>query len=262
VGGLETLVESYPISIAWPSETEALAWRPVADCRQRVFSRLGLASVQRLAVGVDRFDYTKGIVERLNAVERLLEKHPEWVGVFSLVQIAAPTRSSLDEYRSFQTRITDLAEQINVRFGRDGYRPVHLLAEHHDHEAVNEYYRACDLCLVTSLHDGMNLVSKEFVAARDDVQGVLVLSRFAGASRELREALVVNPYHVEETADAIHRALRMPPAEQRERMASLREVVSEFNVYRWAGQMLGDAARWRLRERIESRVERFRVEER
>ncbi len=262
VGGLETLVESYPISIAWPSEAESRAWAPVDVCRAKVFERLGLAPGQRIAVGVDRFDYTKGIVERLNAVERLLEKYPEWVGVFSLAQIAAPTRSSLEEYRSFQARIMALAEHINQRFGRPGYRPIHLLAEHHDHAAVNEFYRAADVCLVTSLHDGMNLVSKEFVAARDDEQGVLVLSRFAGAARELREALIVNPYHVEETADALHRALKMPAAEQRERMASLRAVVSEFNVYRWAGQMLGDAARWRLRERIESRVERFRIDER
>jgi trehalose-6-phosphate synthase len=109
---------------------------------------------------------------------------------------------------------------------------------------------------VTSLHDGMNLVCKEFVAARDDEQGVLVLSRFAGAAREMPEALIVNPYHVEETADALHRALTMPPAEQRERMASLRSTVREFNVYRWAGRMLTDAARWRLRQRVSERVQR------
>jgi trehalose 6-phosphate synthase len=123
---------------------------------------------------------------------------------------------------------------------------------------VNELYRGCDACLVTSLHDGMNLVCKEFVAARDDEQGVLILSRFAGAARELPEALVVNPYHVEETADALHRALEMPAGEQRERMAALRTTVREFNVYRWAGRMLSDAARWRLRERIAERVQRHR----
>ncbi|HYS11971.1 MAG TPA: trehalose-6-phosphate synthase, partial [Burkholderiaceae bacterium] len=136
------------------------------------------------------------------------------------------------------------------------YQPVHLLAEHHDHDAVNEVFRAADACMVTSLHDGMNLVCKEFVAARDDERGVLILSRFAGAARELTEALIVNPYHVEESADSLHQALTMPAAEQRERMASLRMTVREYNVYRWAGRMLADAGRWRMRERIVARVQR------
>jgi alpha,alpha-trehalose-phosphate synthase [UDP-forming] len=253
----ETLVESYPISIDWPSEADRAAWLPVDECRRRVAERLQLPSDACLAVGVDRFDYTKGILERLNAVERLLEKWPSWIGRFVFVQVAAPTRSALDEYRTFQERVQRLAERINQRFGRPGYQPVHLLAQHHEHDAVTELFRAADICVVTSLHDGMNLVCKEFVAARDDLQGVLVLSRFAGAARELQEALIVNPYHVEETADALHRAAGMPAAEQRERMASLRSTVREFNVFRWAGRMLTDAGRWRLRERIEARVRRF-----
>ena len=253
--GDETLVESYPISIEWPT-ADAPAPPPVDECRRRVFERLGLPADAVLAVGVDRYDYTKGILERLNAVERLLEKRPEWIGRFVFVQVAAPTRSSLDEYRNFQERVERAAQRIEERFGRPGYRPLHLLAQHHEHEAVTELFRAADICVVTSLHDGMNLVCKEFVAARDDQQGVLVLSRFAGAARELTEALIVNPYHVEETADTLHRAATMPPAEQRERMASLRSTVREFNVYRWAGRMLADAGRWRLRERIEARVRR------
>lgn len=253
-GGDETFVESYPISIEWPDA--ATLPPPVAQCRQRVFERLGLPADAVLAVGIDRYDYTKGILERLNAVERLLEKRPEWVGRFVFVQVAAPTRSALDEYRSFQERVQRVAQRIGERFGREGYQPLHLLAQHHGHEAVTELFRAANICVVTSLHDGMNLVSKEFVAARDDEQGVLVLSRFAGAARELTEALIVNPYHVEETADALHQAATMPPAEQRERMASLRSTVREFNVYRWAGRMLADAGRWRLRQRIEARVAR------
>ena len=253
----ETLVESYPISIEWPSQDETASWAPPAECRRRVIERLGLPSEPCLALGVDRFDYTKGILERLNAVERLLEKHPAWIGRFVFVQIAAPTRNALDEYRTFQERVQRAAQRINDRFGRPGYVPVHLLAQHHEHDDVNEFFRAADICVVTSLHDGMNLVCKEFVAARDDQRGVLVLSRFAGAARELTEALIVNPYHVEETADALHRAATMPPAEQRERMASLRSTVREFNVYRWAGRMLADAGRWRLRSRIEARVRRF-----
>ena len=255
----ETLIESYPISIEWPSDEDAALWPAVADCRRRVIERLDLPADACLAVGVDRFDYTKGILERLNAVERLLEKWPAWIGRFVFVQIAAPTRSALDEYRGFQERIQRVAERINQRFGRPGYQPVHLIAQHHERDAVTELFRAADVCIVTSLHDGMNLVCKEFVAARDDLQGVLVLSRFAGAARELPEALIVNPYHVEETADALNRAATMPAAEQRERMASLRSTVREFNVYRWAGRMLADAGRWRLRERIEARVRSHQI---
>lgn len=250
----ETLIESYPISIEWPSDEMVASWAPVAECRRRVIERLGLPPQACIAVGVDRFDYTKGILERLNAVERLLEKWPSWIGRFVFVQVAAPSRSALEEYRSFQERIERVTARINQRYGRPGYQPVHLLAQHHEHDAVMELFRAADVCVVTSLHDGMNLVCKEFVAARDDLQGVLILSRFAGAARELTESLIVNPYHVEETADALNRAATMPVAEQRERMASLRSTVREFNVFRWAGRMLADAGRWRLRARIEARV--------
>jgi trehalose 6-phosphate synthase len=252
----ETLVESYPISIEWPDEAETGGWPSVEECRRRVIKRLDLPADVCLAVGVDRFDYTKGILERLNAVDRLLEKWPSWIGRFVFVQVAAPTRGALDEYRSFQERVQRTTERINERFGRPGYQPVHLLAQHHEHDAVFELFRAANICVVTSLHDGMNLVCKEFVAARDDLHGVLLLSRFAGAARELSEALIVNPYHVEETADALHRAATMPVGEQRERMASLRSTVREFNVFRWAGRMLADAGRWRLRARIEARVRR------
>ena len=239
----ETLVESYPISIEWPDEATRAAWPTVAECRKRVFERLRLPAGTCLGVGVDRFDYTKGILERLLAVERLLEKRPAWIGRFVFVQVAAPSRSLLEEYQSFQERIARTIQRINARFGRDDYEPVRLLDQHHERDAVNELFRAADMCVVTSLHDGMNLVCKEFVAARDDEQGVLILSRFAGAAREMTEALIVNPYHVEETADALHLAATMPAAEQRERMASLRMTVRENNVFRWAGHMLADAGR-------------------
>jgi trehalose 6-phosphate synthase len=259
-GDKETFVESYPISIEWPTPDATADWPSGDECRRRVIERMGLPANACIALGVDRFDYTKGILERLNAVERLLEKWPHWVDRFVFVQVASPTRSMLDEYRHFRERVEGLVGRINARFGRPGYQPVHLLAEHHEHDALLELYRACNVCVVTSLHDGMNLVCKEFVAARDDEQGVLILSRFAGAARELTEALIVNPYHVEETADALNCAATMSPAEQRERMASLRTTVGEFNVFRWAGRMLADAGRWRLRARVEARVRRHQGE--
>ena len=177
------------------------------------------------------------------------------------MQVAAPTRSALEEYRSFQERVQRVADahQPALRHAPATSRCT-CWPSTTSTDAVTELFRAADICVVTSLHDGMNLVSKEFVAARDDLQGVLVLSRFAGAARELTEALIVNPYHVEETADALHRAATMPAAEQRERMASLRSTVREFNVFRWAGRMLADAGRWRLRARIEARVRRLQAE--
>ena len=257
-GGEETLVESYPISIEWPSPEEARTWPSPGQCRTELCERLGIPHDHSIGVGVDRFDYTKGILERLNAVERMLEKHPEWRERFTFVQVAAPSRGALEEYRAFQERIQRTTERINARFGLPEAPVIRLLVQHHDHDAVMRLYRAADVCMVTSLHDGMNLVCKEFVAARDDERGVLVLSRFAGAAREMPEALVVNPYHVEETADALYSALTMPPAEQRERMATLRSSVQEFNVYRWAGRMLTDAARLRLRQRVSERVQRHR----
>ncbi len=252
-GGEATEVRRYPISIEWPPAPLAVQ-RPVAECRRRVRERLGLRPDVKLGVGVDRLDYTKGILERFMAIERLLELEPQWVGRFAFVQVAAPSRSSIDEYQSLEGRVRATAERINGRFGRPGYEPIVLRIEHHDAAQVYELYRASELCYVSSLHDGMNLVAKEYVAARDDEQGVLVLSQFTGAARELVEALIVNPYDIEQCAAAMHLALTMSPEEQRTRMRSMRLLVQEFNVYRWAGRMLVDAARMRHRRRVMSRA--------
>jgi trehalose 6-phosphate synthase len=250
-GGEPTEVRRYPISIEWPPS--ALATLPgVAECRARVRERLGVAPELLLGVGVDRLDYTKGILERFMAIERLLELEPAWIGRFSFLQVAAPSRSSIEEYQNFQSRVLALAERINQRFGRQGYQPIVLRIEHHDAAQVYELYRASDVCYVSSLHDGMNLVAKEFVASRDDEQGVLILSQFTGAARELSEALIVNPYDIEQSAVAMHVALTMPPAERTARMRTMRHLVQEFNVYRWAGRMLLDAARMRHRRRVVS----------
>ncbi|HZQ62998.1 MAG TPA: trehalose-6-phosphate synthase [Casimicrobiaceae bacterium] len=251
--GSITRVEHYPISVQWPSEW-ADTQLDVRTCRANVFRREGLAPDMLLGVGVDRMDYTKGILERFVAIERLLEMRPEYIGRFVFVQIASPTRSSLDEYRQFEERVRELAGRINGRFGRPGYAPIHLKTTHHVAEQINEYYRAADVCVVTSLHDGMNLVAKEFVTARDDEHGVLVLSQFTGAARELHDALLVNPYHAEQCAQALYRALTMPADEQRVRMHSMRRLVAEFNIYWWAGAMLLDAARVRQRRRVTERI--------
>jgi trehalose 6-phosphate synthase len=248
-GGKLTAVKRYPISIEWPP-AEELTRKPVAECRADVRRRNDLPQVHFVGIGVDRLDYTKGIIERFLAVERLMEMEPGWIGRFSFLQIAAPSRSKIGEYQEFEARVRALAAKINGRFAHGGAPPILLKVEHHEPPSVYEHYRAADVCCVTSLHDGMNLVAKEFLASRDDDRGVLVLSQFTGASRELPEALIVNPYDIDQCAAALHLALTMPLAEQRDRMRIMRGLIREFNVYRWAGRMLLDAAGMRKRGKL------------
>jgi trehalose 6-phosphate synthase len=252
-GKRRTLVRPYPISIEWP-----VRWLQdlpdVRTCRREVFSELGLPDSALLGVGVDRLDYTKGIEERLLAVDRLLQRHAHLRGRFSFAQLAAPSRTHIERYRELNDRVEAVAARINQNWGRGSYKPIHLLRAHHEPPTVFRFMRAADLCYVSSLHDGMNLVAKEFVAARDDLRGVLVLSQFTGAAKELNEALVVNPYDMQQASDALATALRMPVEEQEERMRSMRGIVSELNVYRWAGRMLLDAAQRRRSERLAGRL--------
>jgi trehalose 6-phosphate synthase len=252
-GQRRTLIRPYPISIEWP-----VRWLKnvpsVADARRSVRAELGLADETLVCVGVDRLDYTKGIEERLAAVDTLLTRHPELRGRFTFVQLAAPSRIKLPRYRQLNERVEALAAEINAKWANGGARPIVLLRAHHEPSSVFRFYRAADVCYVSSLHDGMNLVAKEFVAARADEQGVLVLSQFTGAARDLTEALIVNPYDLTQASDALAAALRMSPEEQQERMRSMRRLVSEFNVYRWAGRMLVDAAELRRKERMSGRL--------
>jgi trehalose 6-phosphate synthase len=251
--GHRTLIRPYPISLEWPVRWVETAPTP-AECRAQVWRELGLKPGALLGVGVDRLDYTKGVEERFLAVELLLEHHPEFRGRFSFVQLAAPSRTKIDRYQQLNEAVERLAERINERFGRPDYRPIILLRSHHEPPEVFRYFRASDLCYVSSLHDGMNLVAKEFVAARSDLKGVLVLSEFTGAARELTEALIVNPYDLEASSDALAVALTMPTEEQQDRMMSMRSLLVQFNVYRWAGKMLVDAARLRNQERVAGRL--------
>jgi trehalose 6-phosphate synthase len=245
-GGETSLVHAYPISIEWPSDL--LAKLPtVAECRARVRQRYGLPAEAILCVGVERLDYTKGILDRFRALDELFTQHPEWIGRLAFLQIAAPSRGALPAYKALHEECEAKAEELNRRYGDDDYRPVRMVAEHHSQAQVYEIYRAADICMVTSLHDGMNLVAKEFVAARADEQGVLLLSTFAGAAKELLEALIINPYDAAMMGEALLQALTMEPEEQRQRMHRMREIVRDNNVYRWAGSMLLDAARLRKR---------------
>jgi trehalose 6-phosphate synthase len=252
-GHHKTLVRPYPISIEWP-----VRWLrdvpPALEARVAIRRELGLPEDALLGVGIDRLDYTKGIEERLQAVEELLQRYPEFRGKFTFVQLAAPSRTKIARYRELNERVENLAAEINSRWSNGSYRAIVLLRAHHEPTTVFRYYRAAELCYVSSLHDGMNLVAKEFVASRDDELGVLVLSQFTGAARDLTEALIVNPYDIRQAAGAMAAALRMPLSEQRVRMQSMRRLVSEFNVYRWAGRMLVDAAELRRKERMSGRL--------
>ena len=243
-----TAIKRYPISVDWPP-SPALIAEPVEHARLTIRERHRLPIDHAIAIGVDRLDYTKGLEERFHAVERLLELHPEWIGKFSFIQIAAPTRASIEQYHAYELRVRAMAKRINERFSR-GAPPIILQAKHHEPQQVWEYYRGADVCFVSSLHDGMNLVAKEFVSSRDDERGVLILSQFTGAARELPEALIVNPYDADQCAAALNLALRMPLRTQRTRMRLMRGLVKEFNVYRWAGRMLLDAATMRRRGKI------------
>ncbi|MDR3424034.1 MAG: trehalose-6-phosphate synthase [Alphaproteobacteria bacterium] len=250
-GNHSTLIRPYPISIAWPPE--GLADVALADiCRETVRQRFGLKKDVRIGVGIERFDYTKGIIDRFLALREFLTSYPEWRGKFTFIQAAAPTRSRLPSYQAIQRETHELADAINQEFGDDQYRPIILLGRHHEPQEVFELFRAADFCVVSSLHDGMNLVAKEFVAARNDEHGVLILSSFAGASKELLEALLVNPYDAKGMANAMHRALNMPFDEQTDRMHLLREMIRDNNVYCWAARILLDAAQLRKRAHIES----------
>jgi alpha,alpha-trehalose-phosphate synthase [UDP-forming] len=243
--GHATTVHPFPISVEvadLPSEPSS---ESAYDGRSALLKNLDVEALF-LGVGVDRLDYTKGILERFLAVERFFEKYPRYQGQFTFVQIGAPTRNHLKRYHDLEAEIEAEAGRINWRFQKDKWRPIVLLNRQHSHKEIEPYYKAADLCLVTSLHDGMNLVAKEFVAARSDESGVLILSIFTGAARELRDALQVNPYDLDQTAEAIRIALEMDPDEKQSRMQHMRRVIREHNIYQWAGSLITELCELRL----------------
>jgi len=238
----------FPISVESSDEiAPAAGERNAEEERSALIAELGIEATF-LGVGVDRVDYTKGIIERFLAVESFLERHPRYQGKFTFIQIGAPTRSRIQRYADFQREVEVEANRINDRFRRGKWRPIVFLNRQHTHQEVRRYYRAAHLCMVTSLHDGMNLVAKEYVAARQDERGVLILSRFTGAARQLRDAIIVNPYDIQSTADAIAQSLNMDIGEMIERMQRMRKSVKEHNIYWWAGSLIGDLCDLRLKK--------------
>ncbi|MBI4346238.1 MAG: trehalose-6-phosphate synthase [Elusimicrobia bacterium] len=243
-----TAVKPFPISVDFSPAHQGspAAGAPKSD-RAAILKDLRIKA-EYLGVGVDRVDYTKGILERFRAVERFLDKYPAYRGRFTFVQIGAPSRTHIKRYNDFLAETDAEADRINWKFKGSDWRPIVFQKRHHNHQEILPFYRTADLCMVTSLADGMNLVAKEFIAARDDEGGALVLSCFAGASRELRDALIVNPYDSEQTAEAIRYALEMPPEERTARMKRLRETVKENNIYRWAGRLITELTQVRFEQ--------------
>ncbi len=233
--GHTSLVKPFPISINFDS-TNGDSEKEVVN-KAELLKKYGIQA-QYLGVGVDRLDYTKGILERFRAIENLLDNHSSCRGKFTFVELGAPSRTMIPKYKEFIDEITKEVERINAKFKKNNWQPILFLMKHHSHKEIMPFYKAADVCLVTSLHDGMNLVAKEFISSRADERGVLVLSQFTGAARELQDALIINPYDVVETARAIKSALDMKPEEQKDRMKRMRETVQSNNIYRWAGELV------------------------
>jgi trehalose 6-phosphate synthase len=244
--GHVTRVRPYPISVAFPGNSQTTKGSPSAGVERAALSAEMGIEASLLGVGVDRVDYTKGILERFRAIERFLELNPHYRQRFTFAQIGAPSRTDIVRYKNFLDEVVAEAERINARFQSPKWKPIVFLKKHHSHEEIARYYRAASFCMVTSLHDGMNLVAKEFAASRDDERGVLILSTFAGAAHELSDALLVNPYDVTQLAEAIDRALEMTEEEQVRRMQRMRRGVREHNVYRWAAHLLSDLTEIRI----------------
>ncbi len=235
-GGHATAVRALPISV-----DETLPSAQLSGPLARTLERYRQSGVE-IAVGVDRIDYTKGLPERFRAIRRFFRKYPEFAGRFSFVQLGAPSRTHIPRYRNLVTDLESLADAINREFGNERWQPIHLLVGQTDGASVRAYLRLASVCIVSSLHDGMNLVAKEFVAAQSGGSGVLILSEFAGAAHELPDALIINPYDIEGFADTIRTAIDLEPDERRARMRRMHRAVEEHNVFRWAADLLTQLA--------------------
>jgi alpha,alpha-trehalose-phosphate synthase [UDP-forming] len=255
-GGKSTSVRAFPISIDFEAHSRT-AESPATEQHMQHWRRtLGLRD-ELIGVGIDRIDYTKGICERLRALDRFLTTHPEYQGRLVFVQIAVPSRSEIPEYKKLEQELEALVKQINHKYRRwpaHSWRPIVFLKRHFPQDRLTALHRLAHFCMVSSLHDGMNLVAKEYVASRYDEDGVLILSDFAGASRELTDAIVVNPFSEEESVEAIRQALEMPEEERRKRMRKMRTVVAENNIYRWAGKIISALLKFEFTTPDESNV--------
>jgi trehalose 6-phosphate synthase len=243
----ETLVRPYPISVDFEGIGKAVATDGVKQLRESLTQEFGLQDY-RVLLGIDRIDYTKGLPEKLLAIDTLLQRHPELKRKLIFLQIGVISRLHLTEYKNLNDQINALIEDINWRHADGGWRPIIFVRRQVGFQELIALYSLAEVCLVASLHDGMNLVAKEFVASRTDDGGRLVLSQFTGASRELTDAFQINPYDREQFAEEIYRALSINDDEAKRRMAKMRDVVRTNNIYRWAGKNLAEMLKFEFRE--------------
>lgn len=244
--GHTTFVKPFPISIDTSPPTHSQEIISKAE----ILKNMGIkASI--MGMGVDRIDYTKGILERFRAVERFFEKYPEYIGMMTFVQLGAPSREHIKTYHDFITTLEVESDRVNWKFQTSLWKPIAFLKKHFSHSEIEPYYRASDFCMVTSLHDGMNLVSKEFVSSREDEKGVLILSTFTGASKELKDAVLVNPYDIEQMAGAIKTAIEMDEKEKSLRMKRMRETIRENNIYKWAANIISEISQLRTENKTQ-----------
>ncbi|HNX82328.1 MAG TPA: trehalose-6-phosphate synthase, partial [Candidatus Omnitrophota bacterium] len=233
--GKETFIRSFPISVdasmpAGKNESVEVEIRKIREEYELQDMVIG--------VGVERIDYTKGIIERIMATDRFLDKYPAYRKKFVFIQLAAPSRTHIKRYHELMGEIDELVEKTNWKYSDGNWKPIIYLKRHFSPEEIKPYYALADFCVVSSLHDGMNLVAKEYVASRSDISGALILSKFTGAARELTDAVLINPYSIEEFADAIKFTIDMPIQEKKRRMENMRKIVSENNIYKWAGSIM------------------------
>lgn len=242
-GGKVTVVRPFPISIDFDRHVAMAQSQKVETFMDGWRVQLGLQD-ELLGVGIDRIDYTKGIPDRLRALDRFFDKNPSYRKKLVFLQVGVPSRSHIPQYKSLDDELDKLVEEINWKWSQDSWRPIIFLKEHYGQPELTALHRLAQFCIVSSLHDGLNLVAKEYVSSRIDGDGMLILSQFTGAARELTDALLVNPFAIDEMADAIRKALEMPQAERRRRMKKLRDAVANNNIYRWAGKVISALLRF------------------
>lgn len=236
-GGRESLIRSFPISVDYERIKKEASSPAITGMIERIKKEYNLTA-QYIGIGTDRIDYTKGILERFKAIDKFLEKYPEYLGKFTFLQAGVLSRIHIKKYKELNDEINALVEQINWKYSSDSWQPIVMLRRHFSPNELIVLYRMADICIVSSLHDGMNLVAKEFVASTDPRKGMLMLSRFTGSARELTDAVLINPYASDNFAEAIKTALEMPPEEKEKRNLKMKENIAENNIYKWAGEII------------------------
>ncbi len=243
----ETLIRPYPISVDFEEINALSVSEEVAKAQEAFIEEFGLAGY-RVLIGFDRIDYTKGIPERLQAIDFLLRNYPDLREKFIFLQMGEVSRIHIAKYKAINDEINALVEQINWRHSTFGWKPIVLVRRHLTLSERLAFYRLADVCIVSSLHDGMNLVAKEFLSSRSDETGMLVLSQFTGAARELTDAVLINPYDSEQFCEGIYKALNLADEERKKRMAKLRQTIQENNIFRWSGKIISELLKLEFKE--------------